>query len=426
MQIVSLETENIKKIKAIQIKPDGSMVIIGGKNGAGKSSVLDSIMYALGGAGTIPGKPIRNGEKKAHVTVDLGEFTVNRGITEKGVTLTIKNKEGAIFPSPQAMLDKIVGKISFDPLAFSKMGMKEQAEVLMSFSDFDFTENARLHKMSYDARTATNRDVDMCKKQLAGMTHHEDAPLKEVDATALFAQIEIAREHNKGQEVLERDVDTSKRDIESATERLAELESKLKDIQDNIKNCHRDIKHKTEELAKYEKDLEIFTPIPVDDLIAQHQQSSVMNNKLRENTEYAKKAAALKELEEEAEGRTTMLKELKEARMKAVASAKLPVDGVGFDEGGVSINGIPFSQCSSAEQLRISVAVGIALNPKLKVLLVRDGSLLDADSLASIADMVEKAGAQCWVERVGDGKEVSVIIEDGSIKALTPPVKEVS
>lgn len=92
------------------------------------------------------------------------------------------------------------------------------------------------------------------------------------------------------------------------------------------------------------------------------------------------------------------------------------MDGLTFDENGVLLNKIPFDQASSAEQLKVSLAMGIAMNPKLRVLLIRDGSLLDEDNLKMIAELAAKNDCQIWLERVGSGDEVSIIIEDGSIK----------
>jgi hypothetical protein len=103
-------------------------------------------------------------------------------------------------------------------------------------------------------------------------------------------------------------------------------------------------------------------------------------------------------------------------KRKKITEAAYPIPGLMFDTaGGVVLNGIPFEQCSSAEQLRVSVAIGLALNPKLKVLLIRDGSLLDDDSLREIQAIAEKADAQIWMERVGVDGQTSVVIEDGKI-----------
>ena len=116
-----------------------------------------------------------------------------------------------------------------------------------------------------------------------------------------------------------------------------------------------------------------------------------------------------------------------EAKRKAIAGAKYPVPGLAFDQlGGVTLDAIPFAQCSSAEQLKVSVAIGIALNPSLRVLLIRDGSLLDAESLTMVRDMAQKAEAQVWLEAVTtDAGKCQVIIEDGMIaEPAAQPAKD--
>ncbi len=70
------------------------------------------------------------------------------------------------------------------------------------------------------------------------------------------------------------------------------------------------------------------------------------------------------------------------------------------------------------------MALGLAMNPKLKVLLIKDGSLLDEDNLAMISKMAEKAGGQIWIERVGLGKEMTVILEDGEVKSAKKTKKK--
>src|SRR4030042_253729 len=115
MRIIRLESENIKRLSAVAIEPSGSLVVIGGKNEAGKSSFLDSIQYALAGGDSLPAMPIRRGEKKARVVADLGDIIVTRFFTATGSRLEVQNKEGAVFKSPQAILDRMTGKLSFDP-----------------------------------------------------------------------------------------------------------------------------------------------------------------------------------------------------------------------------------------------------------------------------------------------------------------------
>src|SRR3990172_5374450 len=131
MKIIELQSENIERLKAVRIKPDGSLVQSTGKNGAGKTSVLDSITMALAGGDVIPEKPIREGENKAKIVVDLGDIKVTRTWTGNDKTyLAVETKEGAKYPSPQALLDILTGKLSFDPLEFARMEPNKQVETL--------------------------------------------------------------------------------------------------------------------------------------------------------------------------------------------------------------------------------------------------------------------------------------------------------
>ena len=103
------------------------------------------------------------------------------------------------------------------------------------------------------------------------------------------------------------------------------------------------------------------------------------------------------------------------AKAEALAGASFPIDGLAFDESGVTYQGVPFSQASSAEQIRVSLAMAMSLNPKLRVIRILDGSLLDADNLALITEAAVTADYQVWIERVSDPSETAVVIEDGEV-----------
>lgn len=114
---------------------------------------------------------------------------------------------------------------------------------------------------------------------------------------------------------------------------------------------------------------------------------------------------------------TKNLSDIDKAKQDKLANAKLPIEDLSFDESGVYYKGIPFKQASSAEALRVSVAMGIAMNPELKILLIRDGSLLDNDNLKAISEMAFDSGHQIWLEKVSENdEECSIIISDGSVK----------
>ena len=202
MQIVGLQVENFKRIKAVEIIPQGNTVIISGANGQGKTSILDAIWAALGGAkadkaqGTI--EPIHGNEKRAVISVDLGDIKVTRKWTSNDKsTLVVENQQGAKFKSPQAMLDKLVGSLSFDPLAFSQMEDKQQVETLTGLVKFsiDPKELDRQKKELFDERTIINRMVSQNKAKLDGLpVPDEDTPTEELFVSEILEQIQTASE----------------------------------------------------------------------------------------------------------------------------------------------------------------------------------------------------------------------------------------
>ena len=309
-------------------------MVIGGRNEQGKTSLLDSIFMLLGGGKAIPGKPLRDGAANGFVEGDLGDMLIRRTFTEKGGVLTVKSKDGATYSSPQKMLDALVGKLAFDPLAFTKKSGKEQVEELKQMLGLDFASADAGREKFYNDRTETNRQVKALDVKIESEPLIEGAPDKLVDTEALVEELRKATETNKA-------VETNKR-------------------------------HK-ERVARREELIDI------------------------------------------AAGLTERIEEADEWKREQIASADFPVKGLGFDEDGVMFDGLPFKQASTSRQIRVSMAMALAPNPALPLVLIRDGSHLDADSLAEIADMAEAAGAQVWLERIGDGEEVSIVIEDGEV-----------
>jgi len=137
MKIIRLTAENFKRLYAVDIHANGETVVISGKNNQGKSSVIDSIMAALGGRGSCPDDAVRHGAKRSETTVDLGELIVRRKITQQGAYLEVTAADGSPVKTPQAVLDRLVGKLSFDPLAYAKMSGAERKEALLGCLDLD-------------------------------------------------------------------------------------------------------------------------------------------------------------------------------------------------------------------------------------------------------------------------------------------------
>lgn len=401
MKIVSLEAENIKCLKAIEIKPDGNIVVIGGNNGAGKSSILDSIEYALAGGKHIPEKTIREGQEKARIVLDLDDIQVVRTFTKNGTNLVVKSKEGAVFPSPQSMLDKIVGNLSFDPSEFFRMDNKKRIEILKGLVGIDFTQLNNKYKEAFDKRTDTNRRGKELKAQFDSIQVEDNVPDKEISVTELSKQLMDAFSSNKKLDELKRSLDNNQLKIIRIDEQVVQLMEEKARIETYI----------SQEKAQIKKLKLIDT-----DCIQQHiGAGEETNRKIRNKLTKNKLGKDLEKLREESQSLSNELESITTNKNEMMEKAKFPIKGLAFDEETVTFNGISFDQISQGERIKISVAMGLVLNPKLKILLIRDASLLDKKNLEMIAKMAEKMDAQIWLERVGVGKECQIVIQDGSV-----------
>lgn len=400
MKIVSLEAENYKRLKAVRIEPDGNLVVVTGKNAQGKSSVLDAIFAALAGKnGNKATKPIRDGEDRAKVTLDLGDLIVTRKWSGDTSTVTVESKEGARFQSPQDMLNRLLSSVSFDPLAFTRLPAKEQRDMLLGMVDvgIDLDENARARAETFERRTELGREA----KAIGDVTVDESLPSDEADPLELLSELAQARGTNDKIAAARRDHSDIERSISDRLDRMEALKAELKSLERDRKSAAK--------AAQQE-------PVDTADLEKRYANLGAANAAIRANNTARDSAARKAKLEANYHALTDALAKIDAEKSDALAAAKMPVDGLGFDDDGVTFNGIPFGQASAAEQIRVSLAVAIASNPKLRVARIMDGSLLDDDNMATLADAATEHDMQVWVERVGTDAKLGVVIEDGEVK----------
>ena len=423
MKIIQFSAENIKKLRAVEIKPSGEIVTIAGRNAQGKSSVLDSIWWALAGTAAIQGQPIRKGETKARVRLDLGEIVVERRFTEKGSTLTVENADGARFPSPQKMLDALLGELSFDPLAFARMEPRRQFDELRRISKLaiDIDELDALNRGDYAKRTDINRDAKAKRATAEAIKVADGLPAEPIDERALLDRIEEAGQHNADIErrkarraEVARQAQAFEDAIPQHETRIAELEAKIIEERKAIADCRAKAAEQRDRLANAG---DLPAPIDAAAVRAQLDQARATNQAIARRAERDRISAEAAALEKQSDALTEQMAAREKAKTDAIAKAKMPVLGLGFGSGVVTYQGVPLEQASSAEQLRVSLAIAMAANPKLRVIRIQDGSLLDEDSLAAIAMMAKEGDYQVWLEKVGNSN-VGVVIEDGSVSAV--------
>ena len=420
MHIIKLEAENVKRLKAVAIEPTGALVQITGKNGQGKTSVLDSILWALAGKATHEPKPIRAGETKARIKLDLGELTVTRhfGTSKRGDVTTrvvVEAENGAQFTSPQNILDGLLSTLSFDPLRFSMLPPKEQYEQLRDMVGLDTTDDEARVAELYRTRTETNRAAASARAAADAIQVADDTPDELVSTADIMRDVDLAEEHNRQVMAMVERFAAIEKDIVDASNRLTEKRRQLRELQ-------LEIETEVSELQALEKDREAYPPIPdqqdVTAVKGRLIQVDDVNEAVRSKRRKAELLETASERERTSDDLTAEIDRIRADMARKLEEADMPVPGLNLANGEVTLRGLPLVQASDAEKLDVSCAIAMRQHASLKVLRIRDGSLLDDASKALLARRAKAAGYQIWMEVVDSSGTVGIVIEDGEVASV--------
>lgn len=420
LKILELRAENYKRLKAVTIRPDGDVVLIGGRNKQGKSSILDAIFDALRGASRQvksreTRQAVRDGQDVGWVRLEIGEpgdvkYIVTRRWTadDSAGSLTVQSGDGAKYSSPQKLLDELVGNISFDPLAFLRQDAKQQVATLVdAMGDslgFDPIKLEAERKAVYERRTEISREVKKLEGQLAGyppVDYH--VPDEEVSAAEILAEAQAASEANARLDDGARMLERAQSAREQAEQRYAEAERALKAAR----------MAEADGLAAFKR---LPARVDLDSIRARLDTVEQINVKVRQQRDRAAVAAELSDRKQDVAQHTAKLQLIEKQKQDGIAAAKLPVVGLSFDENGVTYNGVPFSQASDAEsKSEVAAALAIAANPKLRVMRIDNGEALDSASLKALTALAEANDYQVWISRVDESGTVGFTIEDGEV-----------
>lgn len=404
MKIIKLQSENFKKIKAIEITPLNNTVIISGRNGQGKTSVLDSIFVALCGKQKDLVKPIREGESESTITVELDKYYVTRIFKQGSTKLEVISKEGEIMASPQTLLDTIVGSLSFDPLKFSNLNDKEQRALLLKLTNCDLDTLDAQYKDLYERRREIGQDLTSFPE----VSIHDIITAKEIVKTPPLNLSELTEKVMRAQ--------TEHGHFVLAQAHISDCNKKLEEIARTIDELTQKRMGILAELAKAQtiKDTDFDingAKQSITDAEKINQERAKAENILMNVTKREAIVDAYEKLSEE-------LEKVKTQKETTLRNSKMPIEGLSISGDSVVYNQIPFSQLSQAEKLKVSMAIAMAMNPELRVIRILDGSLLDDNNMKVISEMAASGDFQVWVERVDSSGTVGFYVEEGEIKAV--------
>ena len=396
LKIIELRGENFKKIKAIVIRPDDDLVLLTGKNAMGKSSAIDLIIAMLCKDRKWIPQPIRKGQTHADGRLDLDEFIVICRWTEKGKYLKVTSREGAVYPSPQAMLDTFVGKLGFDIGKFFNMEAKEQTKILQELAELDFTEVDSKIERLVEERRLQGQKVKLLSGQRE-IINPEIVPKELVSTSKLNEELEKAVTANNI-------YNNEAEELKEHKETLVQLISQIKQLKEDIateekfseENEYIDVGAIREKISGAEEANEIFRA---------NERNKVAEQKFKYELSIYEK-------------HTAFIEKLRVSKDTDLQEAKLPLPELKITTSGTFFNDIPIEQLSSSENMKVAMSIAMALNEKFKVILVKDASLLDKENRKVIRGMAKDGGYQVWLEMVSDTGEMGFYFVDGMIESV--------
>lgn len=410
VKINSLELENVKRIKAVKLEPSpNGLTVIGGKNGQGKTSVLDSIAWALGGDRYRPSAAQRDGSvipPTLHITLSNGLVVERKG---KNADLKVIDPNGR--KSGQQLLNEFISQLALDLPRFMEANNKDKANILLQIIGVGdkLFELERREKELYNQRHAVGQIADQKRKFAAEMVFYPDAPAELVSASELIRQ--------------QRDILARNAENQLKRENMRSIETKAESLQSDIDRLRAEMQHLESQLTTALADLEIARK---DALFLQDESTAELekniaeideiNVKVRANLDKEKAEDDTKEYAAQYNVLTAQLDDVREEKLALLNGAELPLPGLSVEDGELTYNGHKWDSVSGSDQLKIATAIARKINPQCGFVLVDKLEQMDIDTLREFGAWLEGEGLQVIATRVSTGDECSVIIEDGYVK----------
>lgn len=409
-----LRVENFKPLTLVDVDFDTTgTVAIMGTNGAGKSSLLDALEAVIAGRkATTFDEPIKHGADSARIVATFDDIIVTRNFKSNGTTtIEVKGTDGQRFNSSEDVLKRLYSHVALDPLAFSRLNDAQQVAQLLPMIGFDPVPLDAEHDLAYGKRTDENREVKSLENRLAALPDPKPGlPAEPVDQGALADELAVALGHNvKGEQLQAEELGwaQSVTHIKGVVDRLR---AELEDAENTLAATRETAEKATADAAAFE-------PVDVDAIRARVASATTTNEAIRVEKEREYVTNLLTEQRAKVADLTATIDRTKAEKAKALADAKMPVPGMSIHPETMTLMlaGIPFSQASTGQQVRTGTAIAMALNPDLKLIVIRDASLLD-ESNRNVIDELAKANDFLVLMEIADTSQpVGVVISDGFV-----------
>lgn len=410
IKINKLEIENVKRIKAVKIEPTANgLTIVGGNNNQGKTSVLDSIAWALGGDKFRPSQAQREGSMippTLHLVLSNGLVVERKG---KNSSLKVTDPSGQ--KGGQQLLNEFVEQLALDLPKFMESSGKEKAQTLLKIigvgDQLDVLD--RKEKELYNSRLAIGQIADRKEKFAKEQPYYPEAPKEMVSPSELIQQ---------QQEILARNGENQKKRY-----RALELHAERNRLAEKVNTLTEELERYQKQLIQVDQDMNIAYKSAEDlqdestaELEASLANIEEINRKVRANMDKDKAEDDALDYRRQYQELTEQINETRKSKTDLLQSASLPLPELSVKDGELVYKGQQWDNMSGSDRLKVSTAIVRKLNPKCGFVLLDKLEQMDRETLNEFGQWLEQEGLQAIATRVSTGDECSIIIEDGYVK----------
>ena len=420
MKINKLEIENVKRIKAVAIEPtESGLTVIGGRNNQGKTSVLDSIAWALGGEDFRPSEAKRT---DSVIPPNL-KITMSNGliVERKGKNSVLKVTDPTGQKAGQQLLNSFVEKLALNLPKFMNESGKEKARTLLQIIGVEeqLRELEQSEAELYNERLTIGRIADRKKKYADEQTYYPEAPAELVSPSELIRQ---------QQEILARNGENQRKRQKAAQleERAKQLYSHVSELSAQLEAARKEHLAVMADLDTAKKSAEHLQDESTAELEASIANIDETNRKVRANLDKERAEEDAKEYHRQYEKLTEQIERTRDKKMKLLDAADLPLPELSVKEGELIYKGQKWDNMSGSDQLKVATAIVRKLNPECGFVLLDKLEQMDLDTMRGFGAWLEQEGLQAIATRVSTGDECSIIIEDGYVIGQEHPVTEVA
>ncbi len=410
IKIASLTTENVKRVKSVHIEPSpNGLTIIGGNNNNGKTSILDSIAWALGGNKYRPSKAQREGSV-VPPTINL-KLSNGLIVERKGKNSDLKVTDPTGNKAGQNLLDSFVEELAINLPKFINSSDKEKANTLLEIIGVgqQLYELECQEKEKYNMRRSIGQIADQKEKFAKEQPFYPEAPKTLVSITDLITQQQDILAKNGENQRKREMTDQLHR---QATQLMAEIERQENTLA-NLKEQYQSVLRDYDVAQKTSEQLQDESTEELEESIANIE---AINIKVRANLDREKAEQDAAEYRTQYSSLTTEIESLRKQRMDLLQNADLPLEGLSVEDGELLYNGQRWDNMSGSQQLMVSTAIVRKLKPECGFVLIDKLEQMDMQTLNEFGAWLEQEGLQAIATRVSTGDECSIIIEDGYVK----------